>query len=554
MTYRVAAPGILAVAIGSLAAGGAAPTGGPGATRDDAAPFRFVDVAREAGLTTPVWAGREDKPHLLESGGCGVALFDYDRDGDLDLYLVNGWRLEGTEVVERGRNVLYRNRGDGTFEDVTEQAGVGDDSWGAGVAVGDIENDGDLDLFVTNFGPDLLYRNEGDGTFALVANAPSIDNWTSVALLFDADRDGDKDLFVAGYVDATLDEVIHAERELVWNGVRVMRGPFGLEGLANRYWVNDGAGLFSEATSAAGLDDVGLFYSFAAAAADLDGDDALDLYVANDSNPNYLYRNDGKGVFREVGLFSGAGLDQEGMAQAGMGLALGDVDGDEDLDVFVTNFSQDTSTLYRNEGGMYFVDATGNFGLREITYMPLSWGAQLADLDLDGDIDLFIANGHIYPQADVAPGIRTSYRQRNLVIENTGAGFVDVSAASGPGLEVVESSRGVAIGDIDGDGDLDLAISNIDAPPTLLRNDTRRRGSWLMVDAPDALRVTVEAGGRRFVRHRVIGATYVSVNDPRFHFGLGPVDRVERMIVRWPDGNETVLTDVGVDRVIAVSG
>jgi hypothetical protein len=549
---------------GALAA--AAPPGPPAApSPGDRAPgLRFVDVAAAAGLDRPTWCGGEAKPHLLESGGTGLALFDYDRDGDLDLYLVNGWRLDGSEVAERGRDLLYRNRGGGTFDDVTERAGLGSDGWGTGVAAGDFDGDGWTDLLVTQFGPDVLYRNRGDGTFEEVADGPGIDGWSTGAVFFDADGDGDEDLFVAGYVDATLEAVLHAKPELDWEGTKVMLGPFGLEGLANRYFQNQGDGRFREATAAAGLEDVGLFYSFAVAALDLDGDLDLELYVANDSNPNYLYQNDGKGRFREVGLWSGAALSESGMAQAGMGLATGDLDADGLAELLVTNFSKDSTTLYRNLGDLVFEDASRALGVRDPTFQPLSWGASLSDLDLDGDLDLFIANGHIYPQADDVPSAGMSYGQRNLLLAWEDGRFVDATERAGPGLEVSESSRGVAVGDIDGDGDLDLAVSSIDAPPTLLRNDSPAGASFLLVDAPGALLAEVsivEGAGdgavvRRWVRHRVLGGSYLSVSEPRFHFGLGAAPgpsppRLRLRLVR-PGGRELVLHDPPVGTVLVV--
>lgn len=523
------------------------------AASEDELIFRFEDVGAAAGLRAVTWAGRPERPHLLESGGSGAALFDYDNDGDLDLYLVIGWRLEGNRVVERASNVLYRNEGDGRFEDVTGEAGVGDDGWGAGVAVGDVDDDGNLDLFVTNFGRDVLYLNSGDGTFRRPPNAPGIDGWSTGAVLFDADGDRDLDLYVAAYVDCTLDDVLKARPSLEWKGMQVMRGPFGLRGLANRFFENTGDGQFRDATEESGLVDKGLYYSFGLAAADFDGDLDLDLYVANDSNANYLYQNDGTGHFSEEGLWSGGALDSHGAAQAGMGIAVGDADGDGLADIFVTHFERDTSTLYRNLGELTFLDESGKRGLRDATFMPLSWGTVFGDFDLDGDEDLFVANGHIYPQADTVADSGMGYEQTNQLLGNHAGHFDDVSANAGAGLGVRKSSRGVATGDIDNDGDLDLLVTNIDAPPTLLRNDSRRLGAWLTVDAPSALRVELEVGSTRLVRHRVAGTSYQSASDERLHFGLGQHTTIKRLRAVWPDGRETVLTDVGANREIALS-
>lgn len=517
-----------------------------------AAEIRFVDVTAESGVDVVTWHGRADKPHILESGGAGVALFDYDADGDLDLYVVNGWRLEGSSVVERGRNRLYRNRGDARFDEVTDLAGVGDDGWGAAVAVGDIDGDGRRDLFVSNFGPDVLYRNVDGQRFERVNPAPGIDGWSSSSVFFDADGDGDEDLFVSGYIDTTLDDVLHASPDLLWKGVPVMRGPFGLEGLANRYFVNDGTGRFEDRTDAAGLRDVGLFYSFGVIAADLDADTFTDLYVANDSNPNYLFRNLGDGTFTDVGLWSGAALDRGGMAQAGMGIAADDFDNDGRVDLFVTHFAEDTSTLYRNLGDMGFEDVSASTGLSEATWGPLSWGTVFADFDLDGDLDLFIANGHIYPQADQNPQAATSFAQQNQVLELREGRFVDVSAEAGPGLESLHSSRGVASGDLDNDGDIDLVISNMDAPPTLLRNESSRAGDWLLVDAPGAAWAELVVDGRERRRWRVRGGSYASASDPRFHFAIARGSEVTALRVGWRDGRETVLPSPETNRVVRV--
>ena len=521
------------------------------------APFWFVDTAAEAGLTAPTWCGSEGKPHILESGGSGLALLDYDADGDLDLYLVNAWRLEGGEVAERGRNRLYRNRGDGVFEDVTEAAGVGDDGWGNGVAVGDADGNGELDLFVTNFGPDVLYTGRGDGTFARADSAsggPGMAGWSTGAAFFDPDLDGDEDLYVAAYIDCTLQDVLGARPTLEWQGKAVMLGPFGLEGEADRYFENLGGGRFREASGAAGLVDAGEFYGFGVEALDVDGDLDLDLYVANDSNPNYLFLNDGTGRFQEVGLWSGAALDGRGNAQGGMGVAAGDSDGDGDPELVVTNFWRDFSTLYRNDGPALFADIARESGVGEASFMPLSWGTTLSDLDLDGDLDLVIVNGHIYPQADEVPEAGPGYKQRNLLLANQGGRFTDATGEAGPGFAVVESSRGLAAGDVDNDGDLDLAISNVDAPPTLTRNDTARRDRhWLLVEAPGAVRVEARAGGQRWVRHRIHGGSYLSESDPRFHFGLGAAARLDELLVEYPGGRRLRAVDVAIDRILRIA-
>lgn len=518
---------------------------------DPPSPVHFVDVAADMGVTAPTWCGRDDKPHIMESNGTGLGFVDYDHDGDLDVFLVNGWLLDGAEVAERGRDVLYRNDGD-RFVDVTEGAGLGHDGWGSGLATGDIDGDGLLDLLVTNFGPDTLYRNQGDGSFVQVPDPPSIDGWSAGAVFFDADADGDEDLYLGGYIACTLEEVLHAKPSLDWQGLKVMLGPFGLEGEANKYFENLGDGTFREATREAGLEDVGLFYTFGIMALDLDGDLDLDIYAANDSNPNYVYDNQGDGTFQEVGLWSGAALDAMGAAQAGMGLAAGDLESDGLVDILVTNFQKDASTLYRNLGKFIFEDVSRNVRLDKPTFALLSWGTTLSDFDHDGDLDSFVANGHIYPQADLVPEISGGFRQPNLMLINEDGVFVDVTKDAGPGLAVIEVSHGLAVGDMDLDGDLDMAISNVDVAPTLLRNDSEGLGSWFVVEAPGAIRAEAEVGDQRWVRHRVVGGSFLSVNDPRHHFGLAGAQGVDRLTLFWSDGSKRQFRDLPVDRRLVV--
>jgi hypothetical protein len=533
-----------------------------------------VDVAARAGITRVLNAGRPGKDHLLDSAGAGVAFLDFDKDGRLDVYLVNGWRLDGAQVVERGRNALYRQRADGTFEDVTDRAGVGGEGeWGAGVAAADYDNDGWTDILVTNFGRNVLYRNLGDGRFENVAARAGIETpgWNTAAAFFDADGDGWLDLYIARYIECTLDDVLKAKPTLSWRGLELVAfGPFGLKGAPDHFFRNV-KGRFVDATEEAGLKDLALGFGFAARAGDLDDDGDLDLYVANDSDPNYLYINDGTGHFRETGVTSFAAFDANGAAQASMGIATGDTDGDGILDLFVTNFSEDFSTLYKGAGGGFFTDVSRETTVGPLTYRALSWGTALADFDNDGDLDLVVANGHIYPQIDRHPEVIGTYRQRNLLLENRslrgdaapGAPaeplFRDASGQAGPGFQRERAHRGLAVGDFDDDGRLDILVSALDEPPALLRNEAAA-GSWLTVvceipggpAVPIGTSVTVTVRGRRMRRDIASGDSYVSSHDPRLHFGLGTAEAADEVVVRWPDGTRTVRTNVRARQFLVV--
>jgi hypothetical protein len=500
--------------------------------------------------------------HLLDSAGSGAAFLDYDRDGILDVYIVNGWRLSGSDVAERGRHALYRGRPGGRFEDVTEEAGTdGGGLWGAGAAAADYDGDGWTDILVTGFGRMILYRNLGDGAFEDAAPRAglALTGWHTGAAFLDADRDGDLDLYVAAYIDCSLEDVLKARPALDFRGLeKVAVGPFGLKGAKDRYFRQE-AGRFVEATAAAGLEDRGEGYGFAVRAADYDGDGDADVYVANDSDANYLYRNDGTGRFEEVAVWSGCALSGAGAAQAGMGVAAGDATDDGLLDLVVTNFAEDYTTLYRGLGGGFFEDASGPSGLAAATFLPMSWGVALADLDNDGDLDLAVANGHIYPQVDRRPQAGHTFAQRCQLLENRDGTFHDVTDRAGPGFELLRSARGLAAGDHDADGDVDLLFTALNEPPALLRNESRT-GSWLIVEpevpagrgALIGTRVRVTAGGRTMIRDFASGDSYMSTHAPRAHFGLGSAGIADLVEVAWPDGAATIRRGVPARQLLRI--
>ncbi|HVO11316.1 MAG TPA: CRTAC1 family protein [Vicinamibacteria bacterium] len=526
--------------------------------------YHFVDVAAQSGLRRVVLAGRPGKDHLLDSAGTGAAWLDYDRDGLLDCYLVNDWRIEGDRIVERGRNALYKQLPDHTFKDVTDEAGVGGEGeWGAGAFVADYDGDGWPDILVTNFGKNVLYHNLGNGRFENVAKQVGLESpgWNTGAAWFDADGDGLLDVYIAQYIDTTLDEVLRARPSLSWRGLEMVAfGPFGLKGAPDHFFHND-HGHFVDATLESGLEDKALGFGFSVRVADFNGDGFPDIYVANDSDPNYLYRNDGKGHFTEVGTWTGCALDENGAAQASMGVAVGDVNQDGILDIFVDNFSEDFSTLYRGLPGGLFEDVSRKSGVGPATYKTLAWGAALADLDNDGDLDIAVMNGHIYPQIDRHPELIGTYEQRNILLDNRGPlgpgavpTFVDVTDSAGPGWQAKRSHRGLAVADYDDDGRLDLLITALDSPPVLLHNESRTPGAWLTVTLEDrkggicpiGAEVKVRAGGRTWWGDVASGDSYMSTHDPRPHFGLGAVKVVDEVEVRWPDGTKSYRTNVPV--------
>lgn len=505
----------------------------------------FSNQTAAAGIATANVFGGEEKRFIIEAHGSGAAFFDYDGDGDLDLYVVNGSTFE-TYIDQSGPgNELYRNEGDGTFSPIGNAAGVDHAGWGAGCAVGDLDNDGDRDLYVTNYGPNVLYLNEGDGRFfdATARSGTAGDEYSASAAFFDYDNDGDLDLYATNYVvfDAATRP---ATPDLCsfYGGLLVYCGPKGLVGAADVLYRNEGNGVFADVTSPLGLDPSKHYYGLGVVPFDVDGDRDLDLFIANDETPNALLRNDGGQRFRDVALLSGVAYNGDGDTEAGMGVDAGDFDGDGDDDLYVTNFFSETNTLYRNEGNVRFVDITTTAGLAAPTIDLLGWGTRFIDYDNDGWLDLFVANGHVYPQVDQA-ATGSTYRQPNQLFRNLGEGrFAPVDA--GAALAEPRVSRGAASGDYDDDGDVDLFVVELNDEPTLLRNEGGNQNNWLIVQAVGTrdnrdgvgARIHLKAGGRSQWR-TVNGATsYLSHSDIRVHFGLLRQDLVEIVEITWPNG------------------
>jgi hypothetical protein len=532
------------------------------AIQDSAAlSFSFKNIARDAGLDARiVFGGAASNKYLLETTGTGVALIDYDNDGRLDLFFVNGSTLEKSPPDRTPTNHLYRNKGDGTFEDVTASAGLGASGWGQGACVGDFDNDGNDDLFVTYWGQNHLYRNAGSGRFVDVTQEAGLTQravrWNTGCAFLDYDRDGRLDLLVANYIDLDLSTAPTPSSGLCrYKGLEVACGPPGLTGGRNILYHNLGNGKFEDVSEASGITRATGTYGLGVSTLDFDNDGWIDVYVANDSNPSALYRNNHDGTFTDIGVRAGCAYSQDGKPQAGMGVAIGDYDRNGTMDIFKTNFAGDTSTLYANSGEGLCEDRTFASGLGTNTRW-LGWGTAFVDLDNDGWLDLFLANGHVYPEVRQLK-TEAGYEQRKVVYRNLGNGrFADISERLGAPITVPKAARGAAFGDIDNDGQIDVAIANVNDLPDLFRLSGDRSHHWVTVklvgvtsnrDAIGA-RVRLAAGGVEQWQEVRGGGSYLSQNDFRVHFGLGSVAKVDVLEVRWPNGRVETWHDVAVDQ------
>ena len=520
---------------------------------------KFTDVTGESGITFQHEDGRSYKKYFVETLGAGVALFDYDNDNDVDIYLVNGTNLDSPDAVPEATNRLYRNEGTGRFVDVTAASGIGHRGYGAGVCAGDYDNDGWLDLYVTNFKSNVLYRNNGDGTFTdrTAEAGVQVREWSAGCAFADVDADGDLDLYVANYVSFSVET--HTPCRV--NGILVYCSPRVYDGVKDVFFRNNGDGTFTEDTQNAGFDNLaarGLGATFG----DYDADGDADLYVANDADANFLYNNDGTGRFQEQSQFSGVALSEHGLVENGMGVAFGDYDNDTWLDLAVTNFQHQTNTLYHSDAGEFFTDQTYASGTGDVSLPYLAWGVNFFDFDHDGFQDIFVANGHIHDNVTLVDSSTTYAQLNHLFWNNRNSTFTDVTSESGSGLALARSSRGSAVGDIDNDGDLDLVISNVGNRVDILRNEGgHQSGNWVNLKlvgtvsnrAAIGTRVLLKAGEYHQVREVESGSSYLSQNDLRLHFGVGTQERVE-LEVRWQNGTIQRFENVPVNRFLKNCG
>ena len=514
------------------------------------ASLTFSNVASAARLRFRHWSGASPEKYVLETMGSGAAFLDYDKDGLLDIFLVNGGGVPGYPPPAPVGHALYHNNGDGTFLDVTSEAGIaGNGHYGMGVAAADYDGDGWTDIYVTSFGRNLLYRNRGDGTFEDVTDQAGVagGGWSSSAAFLDYDRDGWLDLFVARYVDFDFDRNVTCGDPA--RRIRAYCHPDIYDGVPSLLYRNNGDGTFSDVSQKAGI-TAHRGKSLGVVAADFDDDGWIDIYVANDSVRNFLFRNRGNGTFEEAATPNGVAFDEGGRPQAGMGTAAGDYDGDGFLDLIVTNLDRENNNLYRGLGDV-FADMSYQSGFAPPSLPLVGWGTGFFDYDNDGDLDVLVVNGHVIDNIEEFRPEGT-YPQRKLLFENVGGRFCEVAADHGAALLIPQVSRGAAFGDYDNDGDLDVLVLNLGGSPSLLRNDGGNHNRWLSLTLegtrsprdPIGVRIRYTAGGHTFTRSLSGGGSYLSASDHRLHLGLGQAEQAERIEIRWPSGTTEVLKNV----------
>jgi hypothetical protein len=533
----------------------------------DSYPIHFEDIAAGAGLTEPtIYGGTDRNRYILETTGCGAAFIDYDNDGWIDIFLVNGTTLDAGDSPQHSNRLLRNNR-DGTFTDVTRQAGLTRYGWGQGVCVGDYNNDGYDDLFVTYWGQNVLYHNNGDGTFTDVTKKSGLliegRHWGSGCAFLDYDKDGHLDLFVSNYVDLDLKTTpLPGTGSCLYQGMPVNCGPQGLPRAQNCLFRNNGDGTFTDVTQKSGIGKASPNYGLGVLVADFDNDGWPDIYVANDSEMSYLFWNNGDGTFTESGLEAGVATSRDGRNQSGMGVSAGDYNCDGLLDIFKTNFSDDLPNLYRNDGKRSFLDNTQTAGL--VAYSRfLGWGGGFLDINNDGWLDIFYVNGHVYPEIERLNG-PAHYKEPKVLYENLGNGkFRDVSAVAGSAITNPSSSRGCAFGDFDNDGLIDVLVNPINSAPQLLHCSSHTGNHWITLKLAGSksnrsaigARVHCVTGDHRQMDEVRSGGSFYSQNDLRIHFGLGKASRIDMLEIHWPSAQVDRFTDIPANQILkAVEG
>lgn len=527
------------------------------ATGQQPTPVRFADVTREAGITF-IHVSSPEKRWIVESMSGGVALLDYDNDGYLDIYFVNSLTVDLVKANKKTKSALYRNNRDGTFTDVSDKARVADTGWGMGAAVGDYNNDGFVDIYVTAVGPDHLLKNNGDGTFTDVTRTARVGDprWGAGASFVDYDHDGKLDLFVTNYVAFDFKKMpeFGVGKLCQYKGVPVQCGPRGLPGDGDTLYRNNGDGTFADVTQKAGVSDPEGYYGMQVICSDFDEDGLIDIFVANDSTPNFLYQNKGDGTFKEVGFISGTAVNENGSEQGSMGATIGDYNHDGKFDLFITNFDDDYNTLYHGDGQMSFTDVSYKANVAAVSLPYVGWGTKFFDYDNDGWVDLFVANGHVYPQIP-------TYRQRNLFHRNNRDGtFTEIAEQLGPAFQEKRVGRGVAFGDLDNDGDVDIVINNLDGAPQVLRNEGGNGNNSVLIKLVGVksnrdgigARIKIVSGDLSQIDEVRSGDSYISQSDLRLHYGFEKRTKIDLIEVRWPSGNVDKIEDAKMNRIVTI--